>query len=198
MATKTKGTEGQPNTARSASINLDENQGRAALAAWRMLFHLYGARVEGWNPTENGVEAIGFSVSAEFDPETIVRDISSRSRRLDFLTVTPWVNGQAPSHYADAGEITADTVQFYKGAVEEGSAKSPPYTKDAIANYKAANALAKKRGPKAKTIRLDQLDELDESILYGMDDKDVAILQAALNRVASSKAASPTNEAAAV
>lgn len=195
MTKSTATAEAQPTTGRSGSINLNEFQGRSALAAWRMLYHLYGAQVESWHPTENGVEATGFSVMEGFDPETVIRDVSSRNRRLDFLTVTPWVNGQAPKPYANAEEITADTVQFYKGAVEEGSAKSPPYVKGAVANYKAANALAKKRGPKPKTIRLDKLDDLDESILSNMDPSDIAILQAALERVASSKA---TTEAVAV
>lgn len=196
--TKTAQEDGQVTTGRSASINLDESQGRSALAAWRMLHHLYGAQVEKWIPTDNGIEAQGFSVFEGLDPNVIIKDISSRVRRLDYLTVNAWVNGQAPKHYADAGEITADTVQFYKGAVEEGSAKAPPYVKGAVQNYKAANALAKKRGPKAKTIRLDRLDDLDESILSNMEAEDIAILQAALNRVASTKApTAPATEATA-
>lgn len=194
MAKTTTTAEVQATTGRSASINLNEFQGRSALAAWKMLHHLYGAQVESWNPTASGVEATGFSVFENFDPETIIKDISSRTRRLDLLETLPYLNGQAPAPYANAEEITADTVQFYKGAVEEGSAKSPAYVKGAVASYKAANALAKKRGPKAKTIRLDKLDDLDESILSNMDEADIAILQAALTRVATSKAA----EAAAV
>lgn len=197
MAKNTTAAPQGPTTARSASINLNEFQGRSALAAWRMLVHLYGAQVESWGtPNENGIPATGFSVYENLDPETIIKDISSRTRRLDFLTVSSWVNGQVPAPYADASEITADTVQFYKGAVEEGSAKAPPYVKGAVANFKAANALSKKRGPKPKTIRLDKLDDLDESILSNMDASDIAILQAALTRVASSKAASPVEATA--
>jgi len=173
--------------ARSKSINLDETQGRSALAAWRMIHWLYGAEVEKWNPTDNGVEATGFTTFADYDPETVIKDISSRTRRLELLETLPILNGQAPKPYTEAGEITADQVQFYKGAVEEGSAKAPAYVKGAVAAYKLANALAKKRGPKAKTIRLDKLDELDENVLANMESGDIAILQAALERVANSR-----------
>lgn len=193
---KTKDANGEAKQARSETINLDENQGRSALAAWRLMHNIFGAQVEKWVPTEKGVEAIGFSTYAGNDPATVVQDISSRTRRLDFLSVYRWINGETPEPYTSAEEITADTVQFYKGAVEEGSAKSPAYVKQAVANYKTANALAKKRGPKAKTIRLDQLDQLDESILSSMESEDIAILQAALERVAKTKA--PVTEAAAV
>jgi len=187
MAKGNTATEGNT-PARSKSINLDENQGRSALAAWRMIHWFYGAEVENWNVTDNGVEATGFTTFADYDPETIIKDISSRTRRLLLLETLPVLNGKEPKPYTDAGEITADQVQFYKGAVDEGSAKAPAYVKGAVANYKADNALAKKRGPKAKTIRLDKLDELDESILSNMESEDIAILQAALERVASTKA----------
>lgn len=185
---------------RSESINLPDNLGRSALAAWPLVHEIFGGRVEKWNPTDEGVEAIGFSVYGDLgvDPETVVKDISSRTRRLDFLTVNKWVNGQEPNPYTSAEEITADTVQFYKGAVEEGSAKSPAYVKQAVAAYKSANALAKKRGPKAKTIRLDLIgsEDFDESILSNMESEDIAILQAALERVAKAKA--PVAEGAAL
>lgn len=184
---------------RSEAIDLDETQGRNALAAWRMLYHLYGARVDSWYPTATGVAAKGFSVFGQYDPNTIIADISSRTRRLDFLTVNPWVNGQTPTPYADAAEITADTVQFYKGAVEEGSAKSPAYTKTAVAAFKAAHSLAKKRGPKARTIRLDDIENIDPAALDNMDEVSIAKLQALLERAAAGKAhTSPQVEAAAV
>ncbi len=192
---KSKGANGEAEQTRSASINLNENQGRSAFAAWRLMHEIFGARVEKWVPTDKGVEAIGFSVYGDYDPETVVQDISSRTRRLDFLTGIKWINGEEPEPYANAEEITADTVQFYKGAVEEGSAKSPAYVKTAVASYKTANALAKKRGPKARTIRLDQLDQLDEGVLANMEQEDIAILQAALERVAKAKA--PASEATA-
>src|SRR4029079_15794058 len=112
---------------------------------WRMLFHLYGAKVENWEIVPEGVIAHGFSVFGNVDPNQVIKDISGRTRRLDLITTFPWMNGQAPAPYADASEITADTVQFYKGAVEEGSAKTPGYVKTAVASYKSANSLAKKR-----------------------------------------------------
>src|SRR5260221_6587802 len=136
-----------PAQSRSNSINLDASQGRSALAAWKMIVHLFGAQVEKWgDPTPEGIEAFGFTVYGDNNPETVLKDISSRNRRLDLLTTYGWLQGQAPEHYTDAAEITADTVQFYKGSVDEGSAKSPAYVKIAVAAYKAANHLAKKRG----------------------------------------------------
>lgn len=187
---KGKATEAVNTTAsRSESIDLDEIQGRNALAAWKMLYNLYGARVDSWgDPTSTGISAKGFSTFSQYDPNTVIADISSRTRRLDFLTVSPWVNGEAPTPYTDASEITADTVQFYKGAVEEGSAKSPKYVKDATAAFKAANDLTKKRGPKPKSIRLDNMDDLNDEVFEQMDPENIAILQAALERVAKAKA----------
>lgn len=195
MAKNKGATEGAAAPARSESINLDENQGRNALAAWKMLFNLYGARVESWNRTAIGVEATGFSVFGQYDPSTVIADISSRTRRLDYLTVAPWVEGQAPEPYTDAAEITADTVQFYKGAVEEGSAKSPPYTKTAVSAFKAAHSLAKKRGPKPRVIHLDDIENIDPATLENMDGGSIAKLQALLERAAASKAAAPQGEA---
>lgn len=183
-----------PAQSRSNSINLDASQGRSALAAWKMIYHLYGARVEAWgDPTPDGITATGFTVNGDNDPETVIKDISSRNRRLDLLSTYGWLQGNAPEHYADAAEITADTVQFYKGSVDEGSAKSPAYVKTAVANYKAANHLAKKRGPKAKVIHLDKMSEFDESVLQTLDSESISLLQAALTRAAQTKA--PVQEA---
>lgn len=195
MAKANTAVAGTNTPARSTSINLDETQGRNLLAAWRMIHWLYGGQVEKWNPTKDGVEVEGFSVYEQYDPNTIITDISSRTRRLDLLECLPILNGEAPEPYTNAAEITADTVQFYKGAVEEGSAKSPKYTKDATALFKAEHDLAKKRGPKAKTIRLDKLDDLDETVFENMGDENIAILQAALERVAKSRVSSPQVEA---
>src|ERR1041385_7347805 len=122
---KTNTATKQETPARSKSINLNPAQGQSALAAWRMLHWLYGAEVDQWVVTDDGVEATGFSTFAEYDPETIIKDISSRNRRLLFLEAFPIVNGNEPKPYTDSAEITADQVQFYKGAVEEGSAKAP-------------------------------------------------------------------------
>lgn len=178
-----------PAETRSHEINLSANEGRAALAAWQMLYHLFGARVKSWKIVgTEGVEATGFSTFADYDPETIVKDISSRTRRLELLTTYPWLMGEIPDHFTDAADITASTVQFYKGSVEDGSAKTPPYVKPAVANYKAANKLAKKRGPKAKVIRLDNLDSLDEAAFENIPKEDLAVLQATLERVMQVKA----------
>lgn len=177
-------------TRRSTSINLTAEQGRNALAAWRGLYHLFGARVESpndFNVTPDGVEITNFSVSGDYDPEMIVRDISSRERRLDLLATYEILRGGTPEPFADAGEITAWQVQFYKGAVEEGSARTPAYVKQATANYKSANNLAKKRGPKPKVIRLNDLDNLDESALEGISSEALAKLQATIEHVLSNK-----------
>jgi len=196
MAKGNTAVEGTSTQSRSKAINLNEIQGRNALAAWKMLFNLYGARVEKWNkPSKDGISADGFSVFSEYDPETVISDISSRTRRLDYLTVSPWVNGEAPEPYTDAAEITADTVQFYKGAVEEGSAKSPKYVKDATAAFKASHDLTKRRGPKPKSIRLDNLDDLNDEVFEQMNPENIAILQAALERVSKAKAAPQAVEA---
>lgn len=200
MPRKTNGNEIQDTVMdtpeRSEVIDLTAAEGRSVLAAWQGMVHLFGATVESWNVTSDGVEAHGFSVSGEYDPRTIVRDISSRERRLDLLTTFPTLKGEEPPQFTDAADITAFTVQFYKGAVEEGSARSPSYVKTAVAAYKAANALAKKRGPKPKIIRLNNLDNLDEEALQNIDASELAKLQAAVERVMAQKQAASDQAAA--
>src|SRR3990167_9815268 len=102
---------------RSPEINLPPEVGRAILAGWRGVFWLYGGRVESWQMAPDGVSAIGFSVSGQYDPEVIARDMSRHTRLLDLLAVFPYLNGETPEPLANADEITAFTVQFYNDAV---------------------------------------------------------------------------------
>lgn len=178
---------------RSEAINLDATAGRAILAAWQGVYHLFGGRVNEWviDSENNGVVANGFSVDNAYDPNQIVNDIATRERRLDLITTYGWLNGQAPANFTDSAEMTAFMVQFFKGSVEEGSAKSPKYVKDAVAAYKAANSLTKKRGPKKRVniIRLDNLSEVDEAALKDIDEGQLAALQATLERAIAAKRA---------
>ncbi len=181
---------------RSAAINLTAEQGSAVLAAWQGMVNLFGAQKESFNVTPDGVEVIGFSVMGQYDPEQIVKDISNHGRRLDLVKVYPWLMGETPAPFASPEECTAFTVQNYRGSVEEGSARTPKYVKEAVAAFKADHNISKRRGPKTKVIRLNDLDNLDIDVLRGINPEALAKLQATIEGVLSS--ATTTDNTAAV
>jgi hypothetical protein len=191
-------TEDSTTPERSEKIDLSPTEGRAVLAAWRGIYHLFKGQVDQWQVVPNeGVLAKGFSVRGLDDPRQLIKDISGRERRLDLLTVYPWINGQEPEPFSDAQEMTAYMVQFFKGAVEDGSAKSPQYVKRAVADFKAEHDLTKKRGPRRKVIRLDNLDDVDADALKDIDVNDLSKLQATIEKaMAAAKSRSNATAAA--
>jgi hypothetical protein len=65
--------------------------------------------------------------------------------------------------------MTNFMVQYLKGSVEDGTAKTPEYFRKAVADYKGSHGLRTRRGPKRKIIRLDNLGEIDASQLAQID-----------------------------
>lgn len=146
--------------------------GNAILAAWQGLYHIFGARVDNFIVTPEGVFVNGFSVDPKWDAQTIVRDIGGtkgRNRRLELIPLYDWVMGKEPALFNDAPEMTAWLVANFKGSVDESSTKSPAYAREGIALYKKAHNIYKARGPKKRVIRLDQLSDLDESMLLNIN-----------------------------
>jgi hypothetical protein len=168
--------------------------GNAILAAWRGLYWLFGARASKFNVTTDGVFVDNLTVDPEYDVMTIVRDIGgtkNRNRRLELIPPMLWAQGEEPEPFSDAGEMTAWLVANFKGSVDETSTKSPAYARKAVADYKKAHNLYKARGPKRKVIRLDNLKEIDESILSNIDLDDLKALQALFASVAEKKEHQP-------
>lgn len=164
--------------------------GNAILAAWRGLYHIFGARAESFLVTEDGVFVNGLTMNPEFDIDTVVGDIGAaknRNRRLELIPNFFYVNGDEPANFSDSNEITAWLVSNFRGSVDDSSTKSPAYARKAIADYKKANSLYKTRGPKRKVIRLDNLKEVDESMLLNIDLDDLKAFQSVISKTLADK-----------
>lgn len=185
----------QTENARSATITVgpENGAGNAVLAAWQGIYHLFGGRGN-FEITTDGVIVNDFSVDGRYDPEQIVKDISHRNRRLDLVPTYLWVQGQEPEAFTDAKEMTQYMVQYFRGSVEEGSSRAPKYVRDAVANFKAAHNLAKKRGPRKKIFRVDNLSEIDETSLVGVNASELAKLKDAIEKALASAPATPVAE----
>jgi len=181
-----------PERSESITVSTEDGRGNALLAAWQGVYNLFGGQAN-FVVTSEGVIAENFSVLAPYDPNQIVEDISHRNRRLDFLDVYPWVQGQAPEPYTDAKQITAWAVQFLRGAVEENSSRTPKYVRDATASYKMDQGFAKRRGPRKKIFRVDNLSEINPETLSGIDPVELAKLKSAIE-TAMASAANTTGE----
>ena len=192
-------TNGQGDSNRSApmTVGIENGAGNAVLAAWQGIYHLFGGRGT-FTITLDGVIVENFTVDAKYDPAQIVADISHRNRRLDLVPTYLWVQGQAPEPFADAKEMTAFMVQYFRGSVEEGSSRAPRYVRDAVANFKTENSLAKRRGPRKKIYRLENLSEIDETSLVGVNPEALAALRATIEKALASQAALVNSEPVAV
>jgi hypothetical protein len=161
---------------RTAPIDVTDNKlASALLAAWRGIHHFFKGVVADWDVSPNGeIIARGFQVASEYDPETILRDISGRERRVEFGQAYRIVaNGDTPEPYTEPQDMTNFMVNFLKGSVEDGTAKTPEYVRTAVARYKADNGLKTRRGRKRTILRLDNLSEIDETTLRGVNPADL-------------------------
>jgi hypothetical protein len=168
------------------TVGVENGAGNAVLAAWQGIYHLFGGRAN-FEITTDGVIVNDFTVDAKYDAEQIVQDISHRNRRLDLIPTYLWVQGEEPEPFADAKEMTQFMVQYFRGSVEEGSSRAPKYVRDAVQNFKSNNNLAKKRGPRKKIFRVDNLSELDASALVGVNASELARLKEAVERALSAQ-----------
>lgn len=188
MPKATPTTESEGSRSQMITVLPEDGAGNAVLAAWQGIYHLFDGRAK-FEVTPDGVIVHDFTVDAKYDPEQIVKDISHRNRRLDLIPTYLWVQGENPEPFVDAKEMTQFMVQYFRGAVEEGSSRSPKYVRDAVQNFKAGNNLAKKRGPRKKIFRVDNLSELDASALVGVNASELARLKEAVERALASQVA---------
>jgi hypothetical protein len=173
---------------RSEAVTVGPTEGgNSVLAAWQGLVHLFGAQVERFDVTPEGVVAVNLSFDANVPHEQIVSDLFKRgdtvvTRRLDLIPTYFWAQGETPADFADAGEMTAWMVQYFKGAGEGDGSRSPEYVKQAIADHKKETGIAAPRGRKRKIVRLDALDDIKPESLVGVDVEELKRLQATIER----------------
>lgn len=165
--------------------------GNNILAAWQGLYWLFDARVERFDVTPEGVFVIGFRVNSKYDPDQIVKDISTKNgktvdRRLDLVPHMFWAQGQEPEIFPDSGSMTQYMAQYARGAGGNGegeSNRSPEYFKTAIADYKKQHGMTARRGRPPKTVKIESLGSIDPSVLAGLDpdelDKFIAVINQA-------------------
>ena len=149
---------------------MDTKSAKALAAAWRGVHEFFGGEVTNWevlpgteeNP-DGEIHAIGFSIKGDLDvtPEQLLADLSIRDRRLEFLPFYSYLNGETPESFSDPQEMTNWSTQYLKGTVESGTSKQPAYARNAIQQYKAAQGIETRRGPKRRVIRLDAINSLD-------------------------------------
>lgn len=159
-------------------------------AAWQGLVHLFDAKVNFWDVTNEGVYAIGLTFDAKKVPntETVLHDISYRGDKAvnrDLLLVPTyfWMKGETPTEFEDAGEMTAWMAKFFRGAGEGENNRSPQYVKDAISAYKTAKGIASRRGRPPKKIEIEALGSLNDAMLAQVPDGELEKLRETLERL---------------
>lgn len=178
----------------------NSEQALSLLAAWRGVFNFFKGQVTSWGLNDDGtVVAHGFSVEAPYDAETILRDISGRDRRIDFPSALKVFQGGDPDPYTDPSDMQNFMVNFSKGSADTGTSKTPEYVRKAVASYKLEIGLPGRRGRKRSILRLDNINDLDETALSGRTaeeiDKLIAIATAAKSRNATNVATNVSTNA---
>jgi len=168
--------------------------GSNILAAWQGLYWLFNARVDRFDVTPDGVSAIGFRVDSQYDSDKIVHDISTKGdkkieRRVDLVPSYFYLDGTAvPPLFADSNAMTQFMAQFGRGAGEtEG--RSPEYFKSAIAGYKKGHGLTIRRGRPPRTIKIEALGSIDESVLANVNVEELEKFMETIKRVTEQRAA---------
>lgn len=167
-----------------------DSGGNIILAAWQGLYHLFGARVERFDVTDEGVTAVGLTVSDKYDMNTIVQNLlaNGSKRRLNFFPLFFWATGGTPAPFTTSLQLTGWMTTFLKGQGEKG--RSPKYAKEAIDEFKAANGLAVPRGRPRTTLsaKIAKLGELNPEVLQDTDIAELVSLRETLDNLVSSKA----------
>lgn len=187
-SSSTQDSENMENTesTRSEAITLGAQESSNLLAAWQGVANLFGGQANFvW--TDEGIIARDFSTDGAYNPATIAKGVSGRDRRVDFSDAYPIVVlGQAPAEFKDAQEITKWVQQYFRVPGEDG--KSPVYVRDAVSAYKKAHAFPGRKGRPKKVVRIENLGQLDPSLLAGIDMAELESLAATLQTVISGKA----------
>jgi len=169
--------------------------GNNILSAWQGLYWLFDARVDRFDVTPDGIFAIGFRVNTKYDADKIVHDISSKKgdkkveRRVDLVPSYFYLDGTAvPPLFADSNAMTQFMAQYARGA-EGTEGRSPDYFKAAIASYKKEHGLAIRRGRPPRTIKIEALGSIDESVLANVNVEELEKFMETVKRVTEQRAA---------
>jgi hypothetical protein len=169
--------------------------GSNILAAWQGLYWLFNARVDRFDVTPDGVFAVGFRVDSQYDSDKIVHDISTKGdkkveRRVDLIPAINYVHDSetVPPLFADSNAMTQFMAQYARGS-EGAEGRSPDYFKAAIANYKKEHGLAIRRGRPPRTIKIEALGSIDESVLANVNVEELEKFMETVKRVTEQRAA---------
>lgn len=170
---------------RSTAIDVGGDDALGVMAAWQGLYHAFGARFESVDVTPDGLVIYGLSTTDQYDPDKIVSDLNTSNRRVPLFPTIFYIQGGEPAPFNTAQEMTAWTVQNFRGSVEKDSTRTPKYVRDAFNDIKRELGIGGKRGPKPKTINLKNLQTLDASVLRnaGVSKDDLAALVAVAQSV---------------
>jgi hypothetical protein len=153
---------------RSQSIDVGPDLAPALAAGYDGLFYLFGARVENWEVTPEGLFAHGYTVDEKYSDvqERVLHDIAMRVRRPQLMPTILWINGIEPQPFPSNQAITTFLVQFFKGSVEEGTSKVPEYARKAAEAYRASQpGTYTRKGPKPKGLAFKDISNADENVL---------------------------------
>jgi len=165
--------------------------GNNILAAWQGLYWLFGARAESFEITPEGVFVVGLTVNEPYDVDKIVHDLCVRGdktveRRLDLVPAYFYINGSDPTLFTDSNAMTLFMAQYFRGAGDTAG-RSPEYVKAAISAYKKMHGLVAKRGRPSRTIKIEALGDIDESVLANVDVTELEKLRETLERALASR-----------
>lgn len=158
--------------------------GTRIFRAWQGLYHLFGARVERFDISPEGVTAVNLTMPEKWDVSLIVDSLAKNDKaRLNLLPLYFWLQGEAPAPFSSSLELTAwQTLNIEAGDKN----RRPKFVKDAIQDYKAEIGIAVPRGRPRKHFKLE-VGEIDTSVLEASDLQELEKLQETLDKVVANR-----------
>lgn len=164
----------------STPMDVIGSEAQALAAGYDGLYHLFGARVENWEIVDDVLVARNFTVDGQYNPETIITDISRKNRRAPLWPTLNWILDPnfVPAPFENSLAVTTFMVQFFKGSTGENNSRSAEYVKAAAAAYKDRTGTRVRRGPKSKTIQLKNIRDFnaDKLAAAGLSRDDLSYL----------------------
>lgn len=163
--------------------------GNNVLAAWQGLYNLFGAQAERFDITHEGVVVVDLTFDGQYDPDRIIYDISGRNRHVPLVPSWFYLQGENPEPFTDPLDMTKWMAQYFRREKGAGSdeSKSPQYVKDAIAAYKKEHNFPGRKGRKKTTVKIEELGEIEESLLAGVSVEELTKLRAKVNSILGNK-----------
>lgn len=164
-----------------------DNFGNVILAAWQGLYHLFGARVERFDITSEGITAVNLTVDEKWGPsdsiiQSLVKTDKFPFRRLDLFPLYFWMQGEVPEPFSSSAELTVWLTTNVRAGEKN---RRPKWAKDAIQDFKNRSGIAVPRGRPRKNLVIRNLKEIDEGSLEGVDLQELETLREVIDRVAS-------------